>query len=108
MIKWIRVIAVLLSCMMLTACKGSRTKAFSDAPTIPDQVDFMVGFVCDLTDAEGKTPHCGSPEDFYGTIEGKAGLMTGENPAYFHFTVPYSEKYRFPSNGFPAAINREL
>ena len=87
-------IVILTVCVLLTACRSSRDGAWTDAPSKPSQINFYVNSICDLTDAEGRTLHCGGPNDFYGTIEGKAGNMTGEDPAYFDFTVPYSDFYR--------------
>ena len=92
--KLILAILFVLLCLLLAACRGTKDVAWTDAPSKPSQINFYVSSVCELTDAEGRTLHCGSPNDFYGTMEGKAGTMAGEDPAYFDFTVPYSDFYR--------------
>ena len=60
--------------------------------------------LCDLTDAEGGTLHCGGPNDFGGTIAGTAKGMSGDDPAWFNFTVPYSASYTFETEATDVRI----
>ncbi|MBQ6160343.1 MAG: hypothetical protein IJK24_05310 [Oscillospiraceae bacterium] len=96
----IRKIIIVLCILFLAGCRASNS---AGGLPIPDEVVFNVGMLCDLTDADGGTLHCGGPNDFYGNIPGKAGRMHGEggDPAWFEFTVPYSASYTFSSTERP-------
>lgn len=96
-------ILLVMLCLLLAACRGTKDVAWDDAPSVPDDLVFQINGTCDLVDADGKTLHCGSPNDFYGTIEGKDGYMTGNGA--FEFTVPYSAYYRFkPESRVPSIM----
>jgi hypothetical protein len=96
-------ILFVLLCLLLAACRSKKDVAWNDAPSVPDDLVFQINGTCDLVDADGKTLHCGSPNDFYGTIEGKDGYMTGNGA--FEFTVPYSAYYRFkPESRVPSIL----
>ena len=104
--RYLIVVAIAV-CFVFSACRSTaegtanNTKNTSVATTaateleIPDEISFEVSCLCDLTDPEGKTLHCGGPNDFYGTIDGTPDRMYGTNPAWFAFNVPYQEYYIF-------------
>ena len=94
-------------CLVFSACRSTaegtanNTKNTSVSTTaaaeveIPDEISFEVSCLCELTDPEGKTLHCGGPNDFFGTIDGTPGRVYDVNPAFFEFKVPYREYYAF-------------
>ena len=93
---------VLSLCLLLASCKSSKDGQFQDEPPRPEKISFYVSCVCDLTDAEGRTLHCGSPKDFYGTIEGTNAEYSGTS---MRFQVPYSEFYRFTTKSKKPVIS---
>lgn len=81
--------------LLLTACRGMNQAKDSG---IEEDLSFSVNAICDLTDSEGKTLHCGGINDFSGEIDGKAEGMSGDDPAWFNFKLPYSASYLFESD----------
>ena len=90
-----------LVALLFTGCQAAQGDT-ENAP--PKTIDFKVNMLCDLTDAEGGTLHCGGPNDFGGTIAGTAKGMSGDDPAWFNFTVPYSASYTFETEATDVRI----
>ena len=101
---------LILCCLILAACEeptaasesGAQSTSIAttaateaETPEKPEEIIFQVSCICELTDPEGKTLHCGGPYDFHGTIDGTPDRVYGTNPSWFEFSVPYREYYRF-------------